>query len=105
MSFLRTLSGAIGTAIATTAWDDASRVSRAELVPALNGAAETMDKMQNAGLTTEQARAALDRIVDVQASTLGVLHIFLAAGTVFVIAAAAVWLIPRPKTISMGASH
>ena len=27
MSFLRTLSGAIGTAIATTAWDDASRVS------------------------------------------------------------------------------
>ena len=105
MSFLRTLSGAIGTAIATTAWDDASRVSRAELVPALNGAAETMDKMQNAGLTTEQARAALDRLVDVQASTLGVLHIFLAAGTVFVIAAAAVWLIPRPKTISMGASH
>ena len=53
----------------------------------------------------DQARAALDRLVDVQASTLGVLHIFLAAGTVFVIAAAAVWLIPRPKTISMGASH
>src|SRR3546814_836185 len=32
MSFLRTLSGAIGTAIATTAWDDASASSRGQQV-------------------------------------------------------------------------
>src|SRR3546814_5391745 len=36
MNFLHTLSGAIGTAIATTAWDDAGRTSRSELVSALN---------------------------------------------------------------------
>lgn len=102
MSFLRTLCGAIGTAIATTAWDDASRVSRSELVSALNNPEGAVASMQAAGLTLEQARAVLDRLVEAQGATLGVLHLFLASGVVFVIAAASVWLAPRPKQISMG---
>ena len=105
MSFLRTLCGAIGTAIATTAWDDASRTSRSELVSSLNNPEATLTSLQSAGLTIEQARAVLDRVVEGQAATLGVLHLFLASGVVFVIAGAAVWLAPRPKQISMGASH
>jgi len=105
MSFLRTLCGAIGTAVATTAWDDASRTSRSELVSSLNNSEATMSSLQSAGLTLEQARAAIERLVDVQASTLGVLHLFLASGVVFVIAAASVWFAPRPKQISMGGGH
>lgn len=105
MSFLRTLCGAIGTAIATTAWDDASRTTRSELVSSLNNSEATLSSLQGAGLTLEQARAVLDRLVEGQAATIGVLHLFLASGVVFVIAAAAVWLAPRPKQISMGASH
>lgn len=105
MSFLRTLCGAIGTAVATTAWDDASRVSRSELVSSLNNPEATMTSLQNAGLTLEQARGAIERLVEVQASTIGVLHLFLASGVVFVIAAASVWLAPRPKQISMGGGH
>ncbi|HWW59605.1 MAG TPA: DHA2 family efflux MFS transporter permease subunit [Sphingopyxis sp.] len=105
MSFLRTLCGAIGTAVATTAWDDASRVSRSELVSSLNNPEATMTSLQSAGLTLEQARGAIERLVEVQASTIGVLHLFLASGVVFVIAAASVWLAPRPKQISMGGGH
>lgn len=105
MSFLRTLCGAIGTAVATTAWDDASRTSRSELVSSLNNAESTMTSLQNAGFTVEQARAAIERLVDVQASTIGVLHLFLASAVVFVFAAIAVWLAPRPKQISMGGGH
>jgi DHA2 family multidrug resistance protein len=105
MSFLRTLCGAIGTAIATTAWDDASRTTRSELVSSLNNSEATLSSLQGAGLTLEQARAVLDRLVEGQAATIGVLHLFLASGVVFVVAAAAVWLAPRPKQISMGASH
>lgn len=105
MSFLRTLCGAIGTAIATTAWDDASRTSRSELVSSLNNPEAMMTSLQNAGMTLEQARGAIERLVDVQASTLGVLHLFLASGVVFVIAAASVWFAPRPKQISMGGGH
>ena len=105
MSFLRTLCGAIGTAVATTAWDDASRTSRSELVSSLNNPEATMTSLQSAGFTLEQARAAIERLVEVQASTLGVLHLFLAAGVVFVIAAISVWCAPRPKQISMGGGH
>lgn len=105
MSFLRTLSGAIGTAVATTAWDEAGRTSRSELVSSLNDSGGFMASLERAGLTLEQARALLDRLVEVQASTLAVIHIFLAAAAVFVIAAAAVWIAPRPKQVSMGAAH
>jgi len=105
MSFLRTLSGAMGTAIATTAWDDASRTSRSELVSSLNNPEAALSSMQSAGLTAEQARGVLDRLVEGQAATLGVLHLFLAAGVVFVIAAISVWCAPRPKQISMGGGH
>lgn len=105
MSFLRTLSGAMGTALATTAWDDASRTSRSELVSALNNAEGTLSSLQSAGLTLEQARGVLDRLVETQAATLGVLHLFLFSGVVFVIAAMAVWIAPRPERVSMGASH
>ncbi|WOF43575.1 DHA2 family efflux MFS transporter permease subunit [Sphingopyxis indica] len=105
MNFLRTLSGAIGTAIATTAWDDAGRTSRSELVSTLNDPGRAVDRLQGAGLSMEQARAALDRMVEVQAMTLGVLHIYIATGIIFVIAAAAVWFAPRPARVSMGAAH
>ena len=105
MSFLRTLSGAVGTAIATTAWDDASRASRSELVSSLNNPDAALASMQGAGLTAEQSRALLDRLVEGQAATLGVIHLFLAAGAVFIIAAIAVWLAPRPKHVSMGGAH
>jgi DHA2 family multidrug resistance protein len=105
MSFLRTLSGAIGTAVATTAWDSESRVARSELASKLNDAGGAMDMMQRAGLTLEQARAAIDGLVNTQAMTIGVLHIFLATGVVFLIAAASVWCAPLPKEVSMGASH
>lgn len=105
MSFLRTLSGAMGTAVATTAWDVESRVARSELVSGMNDTGGTMDMLQRAGMTLEQARAAIERLVEVQASTLGVLHLFLASGVVFVLAATAVWFAPLPKKVSMGASH
>lgn len=105
MSFLRTLSGAIGAALATTLWDSETRMTRSELVPHLNNPGETMDMLARAGLTLEQARAAIDRLVEAQASTIGVLHIFLLSGAIFVTAAAAVWFAPLPKQVSMGSGH
>src|SRR3546814_4617690 len=89
MSFLRTLSGAIGTAIATTAWDDASASSRAQLVATLNDPGGAMDLLSRAGMTLEQARGAVARMVEVQASTIGVIHLFPAGGVALGIAARA----------------
>lgn len=96
ISFCRTLSGAIGTAIATTLWDDAGATARGDLVPSLNGVGETMTALQARGFDHEQARAAIDRLVEVQAATLGAIHVYLVAGLVFLLAAAAIWIAPKP---------
>ena len=106
MSFVRTLCGAVGTAMATTAWDNASRVSRAGMVGTINDGAATMTALQNRGFTVDQSRGVLDRLVEAQAATVGATHVFLYAFFVFVIAAAIVWIAPRAKAgVSMGAAH
>jgi DHA2 family multidrug resistance protein len=100
MSFVRTLCGAIGTAMATTAWDNASRVSRSELVPSLNGAADVMARLEARGMSHEQARGALDRLVEAQAATIGANHVFTLAFVVFILAGAVIWLAPKPKRVA-----
>lgn len=106
MSFVRTLCGAIGTAMATTAWDNASRVSRSEMVPALNDVGGTMAQLEARGLDTEQARGIVDRLVEAQSSTIGATHVFTLAFVIFAIAAAIVWLAPKPRgKVDTSAAH
>jgi DHA2 family multidrug resistance protein len=100
MAFMRTLSGAIGTALATTAWDMTSRVSRSDMVGRLNDPAGALAKMQAGGLSVEQSRAALDRMVEVQASTIGASHVYLYACAAFAVAAILVWFAPKPKNVT-----
>jgi DHA2 family multidrug resistance protein len=106
MSFCRTLSGAIGTAIATTMWDDASANARGQIVPALNDVTGAMTKLEGRGATVEQARAAIDRLVEAQTATIGAVHIYLIAGAVFVVAAALVWIAPKGRAAAgIGGGH
>ncbi|CAM3175241.1 DHA2 family efflux MFS transporter permease subunit [Sphingomonas antarctica] len=106
MSFCRTLSGAVGTALATTAWDDAGRVSRSELVGKLNDPAGAIATLQAAGGTYEQARGSLDRLVEGQAATLGAIHVYWLSALVFLIAATLVWIAPKPRAnVDMGGGH
>ena len=106
MSFVRTLCGAIGTAMATTAWDGASRVSRSDMVPSLNGVEPTMAALEARGFTPLQAQGVLDRLVDAQSATVGATHVFIYAFIVFMLAAAFVWLAPRPsRAVDMAEAH
>ncbi|WP_309547068.1 DHA2 family efflux MFS transporter permease subunit [Sphingomonas sp. SUN039] len=97
MSFVRTLCGAVGTAMATTAWDNASRVSRSDMVGRLNGADATMNSLMAKGMSSDQARAVLDRLVDAQSATVGAVQVFFYAFAVFMVAAGIVWLAPKAK--------
>lgn len=105
MSFVRTICGAIGTAMATSAWDNASRVSRSDMVPSLHGVADTMATLEARGMNHEQARAVIDRLVEGQASTIGANHVFMMAGVVFFIAAIVVWFAPKPSRIGDPNAH
>lgn len=103
MSFVRTLCGAIGTAMATTAWDNASRISRSDMAGRINGDV-TMAALQARGFSTEQARAVIERLVDAQSATVGAVQVFLYAFAVFVAAAAIIWLAPKSKGSAAAAS-
>ena len=106
MSFVRTLVGAVATALITANWIDMTRGTRAEIVPSLNGGADTIAAMQARGMTMEQARAMIDRMVEVQANTVAMTHIFLWLATLFALSAALVWLVPKLKgPVAMGGGH
>ena len=107
LSFMRTVSGAVGTALAASMWDDATNVNRDLLSGVLNNASATMAQLQAAGLSPDQARAAIERLVDAQAATLGSNHVFLIAAVVLFVAAWVPWLAPRPtgRFMAGGGAH
>ena len=106
MNFLRTMSGAVGTAVAMTIWYDGAQEARAELSGVLNGAQQTMQSLQAHGYTLEQSRQVVSQMVDGQASALATGSIFVTAALVFAAAASIVWLAPRPKhAVAAGQAH
>ncbi len=105
MAFIRTLSGAIGTAFAASSYDNATRVARSELAAKLNGADSMMATLQASGFSTEQARAMIERLVDGQAATLGMINTFYLAASAFVMAGVIVWMAPKPRGGNMFGGH
>ena len=106
MNFLRTMSGAVGTAIVTTMWYDGAQEKRSELSGLLNGAESTMQSLQAHGYTLEQSRQVISQLVDGQANALSTGSIFVTAAMVFAAAASIVWLAPRPKhAVAAGHAH
>lgn len=96
LSFMRTVSGAAGTALSTSIWDDASRETRAQLAGTLNGADGTLAQLQAQGMSEGQARVVIERLVEAQAATIGSNHVFAISSVILFVAAWLVWLTPRP---------
>lgn len=74
LSFMRTISSAAGAALSTTAWESATRESRAQLVGTMHG----VDQL-GAQLPLGQDRAGLalaERLVDAQAATIGSISVY-----------------------------
>ncbi|MFM2098869.1 MAG: hypothetical protein RLZZ366_408, partial [Pseudomonadota bacterium] len=105
-SFFRTLGGAIATTLAVAMWDIEARTSRSEIASNLNDAAPMAKSLQQAGMSGGQASGVIEHFVDVQASTIGMTHIFLYGACLGVVAAAVVWLIPKTApTPGTSAAH
>ncbi len=105
MSFLRTVGGAFGASIGATLWDNNATVARSEIVGRLNSASAESGLL-GTGMSMEQVREAIGRIVDQEALALSTNHLFLLSALVFVASAAIVWVAPRPKAPPPpGAAH
>jgi len=106
MAFLRTLASAMATSAATTIWENSTQSSRSQLVGVMNGGNALLDQLQAMGMPLLQARATLERLVEVQGSTIAVDHVFAISAVMCFGAAALVWLIPRPQgPVDTSAAH
>ncbi|KHL24755.1 multidrug resistance protein B [Croceibacterium mercuriale] len=105
MSFLRTMGGAIGTSLSTTLFANNISVARSEMVGRLNEDT-TVQALQGNGFSPDQVRAAVEQLVTQESSALAITHMFLLGSIIFVVAASAIWLAPRPKRLPPpGAAH
>jgi DHA2 family multidrug resistance protein len=97
INFLRTIAGAIATAVTLSAWSTDAVISRSNLVGRLNLSHDLMGRLDG-GLGLDQALHSLDELVQSQSIMLATNHMFLLLGTVVALTAAAIWLMPRPAT-------
>jgi DHA2 family multidrug resistance protein len=97
-NFVRTLSSAISTAIVIAAWNSAINAGRATLVGELQHSGALLERLQAGGFSNRGSRQLLDLMVQSQAVMIGTNRTYLAVGAVMLIAAAVVWIAPRPDT-------
>ena len=95
-NFIRTLSSAISTAVVVAVWINAIETNKAVLAGELHNPQGALTMLQSGGFTLERARSLLDLSVQQQAAMLGTNQTFLDVTILLLIAAAAVWLAPKP---------
>lgn len=95
-SFVRTIATAFATSVSLSYWGDTQRAARSDIVSALqpDGAQTQLSGM---GFSPDQIRLMLSNMVEMEATTLAVIHIFWATSALLLVAAALIWLAPRPK--------
>jgi len=102
-NFARILAGGFGTSIATTMWDNRAILHHAQLTEYVNTvslpAQHTLQTLQSGGLSMQQAAAAINRNIDVEAHLLAANDIFLISAALFLALIAIVWLGDRPKSV------
>ena len=107
-NFVRITAGAMGTSIATTLWDSRAAMHHAHLTELLvqgQGVfAQTVQQLQASGLSTEQAYAQINRLIDQQAYTRAANDIFLASSMLFLALIALLWLTRRPAPHAAGSA-
>ena len=105
LSFGRTMAGAFGTSISTTAWTNGARTARVQLLNQTD-TGRAMGQLTAAGLSHEQAIGRLDAMVQSQAVMLATDKLFLTIGLLITLASLSIWLTQRPKgSISGGGGH
>lgn len=95
-NFFRIMAGGIGASVSTTLWDDRAAMHHAHLVEHITaydaGTQQAVQGMTALGLSPEQALGAIERQITRQAYMLSATDLFWAAGILFLLLTAVVWL-------------
>lgn len=103
MNFARTLSGAFMAAISGTMFSNLIVSNHSALSSTLNAPENVIGGLNARGFDPLAARSTLDGLVTLQATALSITQIFGFAAVMFFVAAATVWLSPRPRMAPQGA--
>jgi MFS transporter, DHA2 family, multidrug resistance protein len=96
-TFSRTVAGAIGASISTTAWANEAARMRSELAGSLpQGGAQALSQLGAHGLGPGAALGRLDALVQNQAVMLATNQIFALTVPALIVAACIIWLAPKP---------
>ena len=95
MNFLRTLSGAFATSIATTAWESNTSAAHAELAGQVDLSGETTRSLLDSGMDMESVRNVLDGMTQGQSVMLATNELMATCAAAFCVAALLIWLAPR----------
>jgi DHA2 family multidrug resistance protein len=99
-NFVRITAGAIGTSLFTTLWDDRATLHHEQLASLVDRtnptAVATYNQLTAGGLSTEQAAATINRLIDQQAFTMAVTDIFWLSAMLFFVLVAVIW-VSKPK--------
>ena len=94
-NFVRITAGAIGTSLFTTLWEDRAVLHHAQMAETVNrgsiAATQTLAQLTGGGLSTEQALASVNRMVDQQAYTLAATDLFYASSGLFLLLLVVLW--------------
>ena len=103
-NFSRITTGAMGTSIATTVWEDRAILHHAHITESLNNSNSTyltsMENLRTSGMTNEQAMFQVNRLIDQQAFTRAADDVFLISSLMFLLLIGVVWFTKRPVKIT-----
>ena len=105
LSFGRTMAGAFGTSISTTAWTNGARSARVHLLNQLDSG-RAIGQLTATGLSRGQATGQFDALVQNQAVMIATDKLFFAVGLLITLASLSIWLTRRPTgKVSGGGGH
>lgn len=96
-NFMRTLAGAFATSLIQSEWSNATRVNTNEIANGMVHGRAAVEAMTTQGMSAESSRAMLSSIVDGQSVMLATLDMFGVIAVCLGIAAAIIWLVPKPR--------
>jgi DHA2 family multidrug resistance protein len=105
-SFMRTLSGAVGTSVATTLWANGAIRAHAELVGAINQPPGLVQGLEGSGFSASQVRQLTENLLTQESLIISLDHMFEIATVLMLASAVLIWLVPKPrKAVDTSKAH
>jgi DHA2 family multidrug resistance protein len=105
MNFVRSLASAVAASIVSTLWENDATRSQANLAGAMQNTQSAFDGLTRHGMSPGEAVGAVTQLVQGEAVMLATNQVLLTCAFVFVLAASAIWLAPRPQHVEASLGH